>query len=94
MAVLHWSGGALELEVGVLRHMAKVREGKVEAPREEAPPVRKLQPVIITKDKMQREVYGLGYPSLPVLSVDQFYEKRVADGWWKPAPATGTALQV
>ena len=85
---------SLELEVGVLRHMAEVREGKVQAAREEAPPARKLQPVIITKDKMQREVYGLGYPSLPVLSVDQFYEKRVADGWWKPAPATGTALQV
>merc|ERR1712127_556745 len=54
---------------------------------------RKLQPIIITKDKVQKEVYGLGYPSLPILSVDEFYEKRVADGWWKPPPATGTALQ-
>jgi immunoglobulin-binding protein 1 len=83
---------SLEMEVGMLRHMALVKAGKVE-PQEAAVPVRKLQPVIITKDKMQKEVYGLGYPSLPVLSVDEFYEKRVADGWWKPAPATGTALQ-
>ena len=32
--------------------------------------------------------------SLPVLSVDEFYEQRVAEGWWKPPPATTNALQV
>lgn len=26
---------------------------------------------------MQKEVYGLGYPSLPILTVDEFYEKRL-----------------
>jgi len=84
---------SLEMEVGVLRHMAKVKAGKVEPDKKtDAPPTR-LQPIIITKDKLQKEVYGMGYPSLPVLSVDEFYEKRVADGWWKPPPATGTALQ-
>merc|ERR1719291_437422 len=81
---------SLEMEVGVLKHMARVKAGKV-APVEERP-LRKMQPIIITKDKMQKEVYGLGYPSLPVLSVDEFYEKRVADGWWKP-PSSGGALQ-
>jgi len=81
---------SLEMEVGVLKHMARVKAGKV-APVEEKP-LRKMEPIIITKDKMQKEVYGLGYPSLPVLSVDEFYEKRVADGWWKP-PSSGGALQ-
>ena len=55
-------------------------------------PRRKIQPIIITKDKMQKEVYGLGYPSLPVLSVDEFYEKRIEEGWWKP-PSSGGAFQ-
>jgi len=81
---------SLEMEVGVLKHMAKIKAGKV-APVEEKP-VRKMEPIIITKDKMQKEVYGLGYPSMPVLSVDEFYEKRVRDGWWKP-PSSGGALQ-
>jgi len=81
---------SLEMEVGVLKHMAKVKAGKV-APVEEKP-VRKMEPIIITKDKMQKEVYGLGYPSMPVLSVDEFYEQRVREGWWKP-PSSGGALQ-
>jgi hypothetical protein len=29
------------------------------------------------QDKLQKEVYGLGYPSLLVLSVDEFYEQRI-----------------
>ena len=81
---------SLEMEVGVLKHMARVKAGKV-APVAEKP-LRKMEPIIITKDKMQKEVYGLGYPSLPVLSVDEFYEKRVSEGWWKP-PSSGGALQ-
>jgi len=82
----------LAMEVQMLQHQR--RAGRGAAPPAPPPqPARRLQPVIITKDKMQKEVYGLGYPSLPILSVDEFYEKRVADGWWAPPPATGTALQ-
>jgi len=81
---------ALEMEVGVLQHMAKVKAGKISP--EPDKPKRKMEPIIITKDKLQKEVYGLGYPSLPVLSVDEFYEKRVSEGWWKP-PSSGSALQ-
>jgi len=81
---------SLEMEVGVLKHMARLKAG-IAAPIVEKP-VRKMQPIIITKDKIQKEVYGLGYPSLPVLSVDEFYEKRVSEGWWKP-PSSGGALQ-
>ena len=81
---------SLEMEVGVLQHMAKLKAGKI-VPEPEKPR-RPLQPIIIAKDKVQKEVYGLGYPSLPVLSVDEFYEKRIAEGWWKP-PSSGGALQ-
>jgi len=81
---------SIEMEIGVLKHMAELKAGKVIPPVEK--PVRKIAPIIITKDKFQKEVYGLGYPSLPVLSVDEFYEKRVSEGWWKP-PSSGGALQ-
>lgn len=45
--------------------------------RPKAPP---LRPVIITKDAFQKAVFGAGYPSLPTMSVDDFYENRVAEG--------------
>merc|ERR1712037_52725 len=83
---------SLKMEVEMLEHMARMKAGKVKV-ESEPQPARKLKPIVITADKMQKEVYGLGYPSLPVLSVDEFYEQRVAEGWWKPPPATTNALQ-
>lgn len=44
------------------------------------PNVSSLKPIIITRDVIQKKVYGAGYPSLPVLTVDEFYEQRVKDG--------------
>lgn len=40
----------------------------------------KLQPIIITRDEVQKKVFGAGYPSLPVLTVQEFYEQRIKDG--------------
>jgi len=74
---------SLHMEVDVLRHMAAVKAGTVVP--EPVKKSRPFQPIIITKDKIQKEVYGMGYPSLPVLSVDEFYDQRVAEGWFPPA---------
>lgn len=43
-------------------------------------PVQPLRPIIITKDLAQKAVYGLGYPSLPTMTVSEFYDQRVLDG--------------
>jgi len=43
-------------------------------------PVAKLKPIIITRDDVQKKVFGAGYPSLPVMTVEEFYDKRVKDG--------------
>lgn len=43
-------------------------------------PVQPLKPIIITKDLAQKAVYGLGYPSLPTMTVDEFYDERVRAG--------------
>lgn len=42
--------------------------------------------MIITKDEVQKAVFGAGYPSLPVLSVKEFYDQRVREGIF-PDPA-------
>lgn len=39
-----------------------------------------LKPIIITRNEMQKAVYGMGYPSLPVMTVSEFYDQRVAEG--------------
>ncbi|XP_029677397.1 immunoglobulin-binding protein 1b isoform X2 [Formica exsecta] len=53
-------------------------------------PAPKLQPIIITRDEVQKKVFGAGYPSLPVLTVEEFYEQRVRDGDW-PDPSQRNA---
>lgn len=40
-----------------------------------------FRPILITKDAVQKKVFGAGYPSLPVMSVDELYEKRAKEGW-------------
>ena len=39
-----------------------------------------LKPIIITRDATQKKVYGLGYPSLPTVTVDEFINQKVTDG--------------
>jgi hypothetical protein len=45
----------------------------------------RLKPVIITRDSMQKQVYGLGYPSLPTFTVDEWYTQMTDEGWF-PKP--------
>lgn len=52
-------------------------EKKQESKRVVAPTP--LKPVIITKDLAQKAVYGLGYPSLPTMTVQDFYDERVRE---------------
>lgn len=44
------------------------------------PPPPPLHPYIITKNEAQKAVFGLGYPSMPIYTVEEFYENRVKDG--------------
>lgn len=39
-----------------------------------------LMPIIITKNEMQKQVFGAGYPSLPTMTVEEFCQKRINDG--------------
>ncbi|RZF43422.1 hypothetical protein LSTR_LSTR001683 [Laodelphax striatellus] len=77
---------ALEAEKQILKFMAKaVKDGEVPAREERRkggnhPHPRPLMPIIITRDEAQKKVFGLGYPSLPTMTVQEFYDKRVRDG--------------
>uniref|UniRef100_A0A915KHZ4 Immunoglobulin-binding protein 1 n=1 Tax=Romanomermis culicivorax TaxID=13658 RepID=A0A915KHZ4_ROMCU len=38
------------------------------------------KPVILTRCKLQKEVFGLGYPSIPTMTVEEFFEAKTKDG--------------
>ena len=43
---------------------------------------RPLKPIIITRDQIQKEVFGMGYKNLPVLTIEEFYDQRVRERWF------------
>uniref|UniRef100_A0A8B9G7N6 IGBP1 protein n=1 Tax=Amazona collaria TaxID=241587 RepID=A0A8B9G7N6_9PSIT len=45
--------------------------------RQVRPPVK---PFILTRDAVQAKVFGAGYPSLPVMTVDDWYDQRRRQG--------------
>lgn len=74
---------SLAAERPILEHMKTIAQdpeaSKREAQKRKVPSA-KLQPIIITRDAIQKKVYGAGYPSLPVLTVQEFYDQKVRDG--------------
>lgn len=72
---------SLAAERPILEHM-KAMKSDEDAPKMQSKrnPPKPLKPIIITRDALQKKVYGAGYPSLPVLTVDEFYQKKIADG--------------
>ncbi|GMS87993.1 hypothetical protein PENTCL1PPCAC_10168, partial [Pristionchus entomophagus] len=72
---------SIESELPMLQMMAaRAAAGLTEPPKTERGPARK--PFIITRDKAQKAVYGLGYPAIPVMSVDEWYDQKMASGAW------------
>ena len=71
----------LDQESEILKHIEANPEYRQRtAATAKRPQSTPLKPIIITKDEMQKAVYGLGYPSLPTYTVQEFYDQRVADG--------------
>lgn len=52
-----------------------------------------LRPFIITKDMIQKAVFGAGYPSIPSLTIEEFYEQKVKDGTFQPPTSKGHSMQ-
>lgn len=88
---------ALEAEKRILKHMAKVKReesmsGAEEKKKANIPKPKPLVPIIITRDEVQKKVFGAGYPSLPTMTVQEFYEKKIRDGDF-PDPSKIMSLQ-
>ncbi|CAI8057503.1 Immunoglobulin-binding protein 1 [Geodia barretti] len=77
---------SIDDEIQILRHIEAVRkgEGPPVAKRPGAsghgPPRQPEKPLVITREMLRGEVFGAGYPSLPTMTVEEFYEQRYGGG--------------
>ncbi|XP_070712409.1 immunoglobulin-binding protein 1-like [Pempheris klunzingeri] len=69
---------SIDQEVEILKRMDGLKQGGAKQP---AQPVRPpMKPFILTKDAVQARVFGAGYPSLPTMTVDDWYEQHRKHG--------------
>ncbi|MCL4145625.1 UNVERIFIED_CONTAM: hypothetical protein GTU68_039531 [Idotea baltica] len=74
---------SINMELSMLQKMKQINISQEKTPAQKTSP-KLFRPFLITKDAAQKKVFGAGYPSLPVMSVDEFYEQRVKEGWFPP----------
>lgn len=47
---------------------------------------------ILTKTEVEKEVFGQGYPAIPVMTVEELYEQRRKTGQWGHHPGSSANL--
>ncbi|XP_072020571.1 immunoglobulin-binding protein 1-like isoform X2 [Amphiura filiformis] len=82
--------GNIQQEIEILQHMAKMKESAAsrgpeqdQRQQQQLPPnqARKpMKPFILTRDAVQAQVFGAGYPSIPTMTLDEFYQKEIREG--------------
>lgn len=74
---------SLNTEKNILKYMEKMKKDEnldLNEGKRKFPKPKPLVPVIITRDEVQKRVFGAGYPSLATMSVQDFYDQRVREG--------------
>ena len=70
---------ATKQELELLEKMEGFKNGPAH-PSPPQPHSAPLKPILITRDMIQQKVFGAGYPSLPTMSVEEWYDNRVREG--------------
>ncbi|KAL4630841.1 immunoglobulin-binding protein 1, partial [Arapaima gigas] len=69
---------SIDQEVEILKRMDVMKQNPVKPPPfQQRPP---MKPFILTKDAVQAKVFGAGYPSLPTMTVNDWYEQHRKHG--------------
>ncbi|VDK74106.1 unnamed protein product [Litomosoides sigmodontis] len=72
--------GQIDQERPMVEHMLKIQTGEIQAlPKR---PMNRLAqtPYIIARDQAQKKIFGLGYPSVPTMTVNEWYDDMVRSG--------------
>lgn len=67
---------SIDQELPILKNM-DVLQRSTKSAQPSRPP---MKPFILTKDAVQAQVFGAGYPSLPTMTVDQWYSQHQRHG--------------
>uniref|UniRef100_A0A915Q6G7 TAP42-like protein n=1 Tax=Setaria digitata TaxID=48799 RepID=A0A915Q6G7_9BILA len=70
----------IEEERPLAEHMLKIQTGQAEAFSERAVRQSGQTPFIVTRDALQKKVFGLGYPSIPTMTVNEWYDDMMKNG--------------
>lgn len=68
---------SIDQEKQILDYQKSLKEMNMDKPESKVRTCTPLKPIIITRDLAQKAIYGLGYPSLPSMTVQEFYDERV-----------------
>ncbi|XP_077388059.1 immunoglobulin-binding protein 1 [Festucalex cinctus] len=68
---------SIDQEMQILKSMDQMQLGAAQPAKPSRPP---MKPFILTKDAMQAQVLGAGYPSLPTMTVDDWYDQHKKHG--------------
>ncbi|NXJ78091.1 IGBP1 protein, partial [Trogon melanurus] len=84
---------SIDEEMVLLRSRGAVKQSPAAPPGASRPGRTPLKPFILTRDAAQARLFGAGYPGLPTMTVDDWYEQRrrqgVAPGQTVPQRAPG-----
>ncbi|BFZ22268.1 hypothetical protein BsWGS_25307 [Bradybaena similaris] len=100
----HWASKAVDeidscnLELQMLKHREEMaKNGRGSRPNisngSEANKPKPFRPFILTKTQVQKQVFGLGYPALPTLTIDEFYEQKLKEGTLSESVHKGHSMQ-
>nr|CAB3255442.1 immunoglobulin-binding protein 1 [Phallusia mammillata] len=67
-------------ELDMLEQMKNVPRSEIEESRQKARSTPGMKPFILTKDKLQASVFGAGYPSVPTVTLEEYFEQEAAAG--------------
>ncbi|XP_071942721.1 immunoglobulin-binding protein 1-like [Antedon mediterranea] len=73
---------SISQEKEILQHMAKSKSAGSIAKTEPSLPAKERKPIkpfIITRDSVQAKVFGAGYPSIPTVTLEEFFQKEVRE---------------
>ncbi|CAI4231709.1 unnamed protein product [Auanema sp. JU1783] len=67
---------SVEAEIPLVKRMLRGPEANENDDEKKQQPRKPLKTFTITRDQQQKKVFGLGYPSIPTLTVDEWYSQR------------------
>lgn len=75
-----WVGKAIEELTSIRREKPLLQRLPISPEQQKSSKKTPFKPFIITRTELQKKVYGLGYPALPTMTIEEFAESKIKEG--------------